>query len=104
MMKLNHCTLKASAAAIRDIRKQAGLSQQALAELSQLSRTAIQNLESGDVEIHLSTLLSVCETLNITLTLHHPLLPFVRNNMAIQKRHHPAGMGRGAGTPAGSGA
>lgn len=81
-MQINHQSLQACAAVVRDIRKQAGLSQHALAELSQLSRTAIQNLESGDVAIQLSTLLSVFETLNITLTLHHPLLKEEHNEAA----------------------
>lgn len=59
---------------IRDLRKKAGLSQQGLAELASLSRTAIQTLEAGKETCQLDTLFKVLKTLNISLHASHPLM------------------------------
>jgi len=59
---------------IRDLRKQAHLSQGRLAELADLSRTAIQNLEAGKETCQLNTVFKVLKVLNIHVHLSHPLL------------------------------
>lgn len=59
---------------IPDLRKKAGLSQQDLAELAGLSRTAIQGVESGKESLQIDTLLKICQVLNIRLAFFHPLL------------------------------
>ncbi|WP_052045818.1 helix-turn-helix domain-containing protein [Candidatus Paracaedibacter symbiosus] len=56
------------------LRKKAGLSQENLAELSGLSRTAIQGIEAGKESLQIDTLLKVCHVLNIRLSFDHPLL------------------------------
>ena len=59
---------------LRTLRKKAGLSQEALAQVTGLSRTAIQSLERGQETVQVNTLFSVLRALNITLHLSHPLL------------------------------
>lgn len=61
-------------AILKELRKKADLSQEALALRTNLSRTAIQNLERGKPTLQLSTLFPVLEFLNVTLSLHHLLL------------------------------
>lgn len=57
---------------VRDYRKKSGLSQQALAELAGIGKTAVFDLEKGKATIQLNTLLKVLETLNIQITLRGP--------------------------------
>lgn len=59
---------------IRHLRKQARLSQEALAELADVSRTAIQSLEYGKETCQLDTLFKILTVLNLTLYGDHPLL------------------------------
>lgn len=59
---------------IPNLRKQAGLSQEDLAQMAGLSRTAIQGIESGKESLQLDTLIKVCHVLNIRLSFHHPLI------------------------------
>ena len=59
---------------IRDLRKKARLSQGRLAELANLSRTAIQTLEAGKETCQLDTVFKVLKTLNIQMHLSHPLM------------------------------
>jgi transcriptional regulator with XRE-family HTH domain len=59
---------------VSQLRKKARLSQSNLALRAGLSRTAIQNLESGKETLQLSTLFPVLDCLNATLFLNHPLL------------------------------
>jgi len=59
---------------IRDLRKRAGLSQDALAELAGLSRTAVQALEGGKETCKLITVFKVVKILNIHVHLSHPLI------------------------------
>lgn len=59
---------------VRDYRKKSGLSQQALAELAGIGKTAVFDLEKGKATIQLNTLLKVLETLNIKITLRGPHL------------------------------
>ncbi len=56
------------------LRKKAGLSQEDLAQLAGLSRTAIQGVESGKDSVQLDTLFKVCHVLNIHLSFHHSLI------------------------------
>ncbi|MFO0373760.1 MAG: helix-turn-helix domain-containing protein [Alphaproteobacteria bacterium] len=59
---------------LRTLRKKAGLSQEALAQVTGLSRTAIQSLERGQETVQVNTLFAVLRALNITMNLSHPLL------------------------------
>lgn len=59
---------------IRFLRKTAGLSQLDLAGRAGISRTALQNLESGKETVQLSSLFPVLAILNIKLCLDHSLL------------------------------
>jgi DNA-binding XRE family transcriptional regulator len=59
---------------LRALRKKAGLSQEALAQVTGLSRTAIQSLERGQETVQVNTLFAVLRALNITINLSHPLL------------------------------
>lgn len=59
---------------VRDLRKRAGLSQGRLAELAELSRTAIQGLEAGKPTCQLDTIFKVLKVLNIHVYLDHPLM------------------------------
>lgn len=65
---------------IKRMRKAAKLSQSRLAELSELSRTAIQSLESGKETCQLDTLFKVLKILNIRISFHHPLLKDTAND------------------------
>lgn len=58
---------------IKTLRKEAGLSQIQLAEMADVSRTAIQNIESGKLTIQLDTLLKIFHVLNIKMHLISPL-------------------------------
>lgn len=58
----------------RDLRKRAHLSQEKLAELSGLSRTAIQNFEAGKETCQIDTVFKVLKVLNARLHLSHPLI------------------------------
>ena len=55
-------------------RKKAHISQQVLADMAGVSRTAIQRLEDGIFKIQLDTLLKVFKILNLSLELSSPLL------------------------------
>lgn len=59
---------------VRDLRKKAHLSQGRLAELANLSRTAIQTLEAGKETCQLDTVFKVLKVLNIRTHLSHPLM------------------------------
>ena len=53
-------------------RKEAGLTQQALADLSDVNRTVIIDIENGKINIRLKTLLQVFKVLNISCLLKTP--------------------------------
>ena len=55
-------------------RKKSGLSQQELAKLAGVGKTAIFDLEHGKMTVQLDTLLRVLNALNIELRLLSPLL------------------------------
>lgn len=61
------------ATTVRFHRKQAGLTQQQLAELAGVGKTVIYDIEKGKSSIRFNTLCSVLNALNIKLTLHSPL-------------------------------
>ena len=60
---------------IRKYRKLSGLTQKELADLSEVGKTAVFDLEKGKEGVQLKTLLRVLHTLNINLTLVPPFKP-----------------------------
>ena len=60
-------------------RKKAHISQQRLADMAGVSRTAIQRLEDGIFKIQMNTLLKILNILNISLELSSPLLKEFEN-------------------------
>lgn len=60
------------ASMVRYYRKQSGLSQQALAKLSGVGKTAIFDIENGKQTIRFNTLLKVLDILNIQLKFEPP--------------------------------
>lgn len=63
---------------IRFHREQAGLSRRALSALSDVSETAIYDVEHGKSTVQLSTLLRLLSALNIRLRLDSPLMELYR--------------------------
>ncbi len=59
---------------VRFHRKQAGLSQLKLAELGEVGKTAVFDIEKGKATVQLATLLSVLHVLNIHLFFSSPLM------------------------------
>lgn len=55
-------------------RKQSGLSQQQLAQLSGLGKTVIFDVEKGKTTIRFDTLLKILNVLNIHMTFHSPIM------------------------------
>jgi HTH-type transcriptional regulator / antitoxin HipB len=68
---------------VRYFRKQSGLSQQQLALLAGIGKTAVFDIEKGKDTVQLNTLLKVLDSLNIQLHLTTPL-PFVK---AMEDHH-----------------
>ena len=62
------------ASVIRYHRRRAGLSQEALAKLGGVGKTAVFDLEKGKATVQLDTLRKVLRVLNITVTLESPLM------------------------------
>lgn len=60
-------------------RKEAGLSQKALADLAGIGKTAMFDLENGKSNFRFKTLQKVCSILNIRLTLQSPLMEYYHN-------------------------
>ena len=50
---------------IRDLRKERGLSQEAVAELSGLSRAYFGRIERGDADLSVTSLLKIARALNV---------------------------------------
>lgn len=61
-------------AIIKFHRKKSGLSQIELAELAGLGKTVIYDMEKGKTTIKLTSLLKVCEVLNIQIDFQSPLM------------------------------
>lgn len=57
---------------IRYYRRESGLSQQALAKLAGVGKTAIFDIEKGKETVQLNTLLKVLDVLNIQITFTPP--------------------------------
>ena len=57
---------------VRYYRKASGLTQQELAKLAGVGKTAVFDIEKGKKTIQLNTLLSVLDTLNIQVKLEPP--------------------------------
>jgi HTH-type transcriptional regulator/antitoxin HipB len=58
---------------VRFHRKQSGLSQQALAKIAGVGKTAIFDIEKGKETVQLNTLLKVFDVLNIKMQLLTPM-------------------------------
>lgn len=59
---------------IRFHRKQAGLTQLDLANLSAVGKSAVFDIEKGKATLRLDTILKICEALNLTIALSGPLM------------------------------
>jgi HTH-type transcriptional regulator / antitoxin HipB len=64
---------------VRYFRKQSGLSQQQLALLAGVGKTAIFDIEKGKSTVQLNTLLKVLDVLNIKLQFKTPFIPTENN-------------------------
>ncbi len=60
---------------VKKYRKLASLTQNQLAELSGVGKTAVFDIEKGKDSIQLNTLLKVFEVLNIQISLNLPFVP-----------------------------
>ncbi len=65
--------MKDIAKIVRYCRKQSGLSQQQLAQIAGVGKTAVFDIEHGKLTIQLDTLLKVLDVLNIKLSFPTPL-------------------------------
>ena len=61
-------------------RKQAGLSQKELSDLAGIGKTAVFDLEKGENNFRIETLLKICSILNIELDFKGPLMEYWREN------------------------
>jgi transcriptional regulator with XRE-family HTH domain len=52
---------------VRELRTDAGLSQEALAERANLHRNSIGNIERGERDIHMTAVAQLCRALGVTL-------------------------------------
>ncbi|MDP8242296.1 MAG: helix-turn-helix transcriptional regulator [Candidatus Celaenobacter antarcticus] len=55
-------------------RKQAGITQKQLADLAGIGKTAVFNLEKGNSNFRIETLIKICKILNITIDFQSPLM------------------------------
>ncbi|MFO7524880.1 MAG: type II toxin-antitoxin system Y4mF family antitoxin [Ignavibacteriaceae bacterium] len=61
-------------------RKQAGLTQKALAELAGVGKTVIYDIEKGKKTVQWNTVLKVLAVLNVKIKFESPLLQFMESN------------------------
>lgn len=73
-------SLKEIAKTVHYCRKQSGLSQQALAQLAGVGKTAIFDIEKGKETVQFNTLLKVFNVLNIQIKLKTPFPHLTENN------------------------
>ena len=62
------------ATTVRYFRKKSGLTQQQLAQLAGVGKTAVFDIEKGKSSVQLNTLLKVLDILNIQIKLETPFL------------------------------
>ena len=55
-------------------RKQAGLSRNQLADIADVGKTVVFDIEHGKETIHYQSLAKILATLNISITFHSPLM------------------------------
>ena len=67
-------SMKDIARVVRFHRKRAGLSQEALAKLAGVGKTAVFDLEKGKETLQLDTFRKILAALNITVALESPLM------------------------------
>ncbi|WP_262711684.1 helix-turn-helix transcriptional regulator [Niastella caeni] len=63
----NPASIKAFATHLRILRENAGMSQQELADIAEVSKLTIQRIENAKYSATLDTLVSIAEALNIPL-------------------------------------
>lgn len=68
------------ASLVRKHRKAAGLSQLQLAEMAEVGKTAVFDLEKGKQTIQLNTLRKILSVLNINVQLISPFMNQIENN------------------------
>lgn len=61
-------------------RKQAGLTQKALADLAGVGKTVIFDIEKGKETVQWNTVLKVLAVLNVKIKFESPLLQFMESN------------------------
>lgn len=66
---------------IRFHRRRSGLSQRALADLAQIGKTSVFDIEKGKATTRLATLMAVLNVLNIRLDLQSPLMKEYRSTV-----------------------
>ena len=71
---------KSIASMIRYYRKESGLSQEALAHLAGVGKTAVFDIEQGRVTMRFDTLYKLCEALNINIKFEPPF-PMVEDDV-----------------------
>lgn len=59
---------------VRFHRKKSGLSQRGLADMADVGKTAVFDLEKGKATVRMDTLVKICRVLNIRLMLDSPLM------------------------------
>ncbi len=71
---------------VRRMRKQAGLSQNELAELAGVGKTLIFDLEKGHEQIRFDNLAKILKVLNIKISFIPPVLPMATNSKPARKK------------------
>lgn len=66
---------------VRFHRKKSGLSQNELAQLAGLGKTAVFDVEKGKLSIRFDTLLKILHVLNIKIDFDSPLMSLFRKNL-----------------------
>ncbi len=74
---------------VRYHRKKAGLTQIELADLADVGKASIHEVETGHPTVQLETLRSICQVLNIDICLKSPLMeqPMLIDNADIPARY-----------------
>ncbi|MBY0281678.1 MAG: helix-turn-helix domain-containing protein [Alphaproteobacteria bacterium] len=67
-------------------RKKSKITQQTLADLAGISRTAIQRLENGTAPVQLDTLWKVLEILNIKMSYSSPIMGRYKEHRMVNEK------------------